>query len=373
MHLSRLTLSQQCAARPRRVHLLVLAGLAAALVLTGCNFNYSRGKALEAANRWEEAAIEYHLAVIKDPDEPEFREALERANKVVARENFETYSRYLSQKQFKKAYSRLLDASRQDPGYAPAREELKKWLRVLVAGQVHFEFTSIRRNLSLADEINLTVRFNTPNPGETVEAEIDLNTGTFFVEDLLYERPQQMLAYYSINALGVSMVYGRGQARRFTTKEFQRFVNYRTPVLDNVQGRLSLTLGGELTAVQDHRAAIAISPPINLTGFELPAANPHYSLRLSGESIEAESKGVAPNFTPRFLYLNKADRRMFVDFGRYEIRLESDRRKWAIRRRALRGDDYFPRFSQNIALRPYFFYREGVFTYVSQGSPGKRG
>ena len=235
---------------------LSLLWLATALAVSGCNFNYGRGKALEAQNRWEEAAIEYHLAVIKDPDEPEFREALERANKIVARENFGIYRRYLAQKQFKKAYSRLLDSTRQDPDFAPAKLELKKWLRVLVAGQVRFEFPSIRRNLSLADEINLTVRLNTPNPGETIEAEINLETGTFFVEDLLYDRPQQMLTYYSLNALGVTMVYGRGHARKFTSREFQRFINYRTPVLDGVEGKLSLSRAGALASVTSHRKAI---------------------------------------------------------------------------------------------------------------------
>lgn len=340
---------------------LVLLWLATALAVSGCNFNYSRGKALEAKNRWEEAAIEYHLAVIKDPDEPEFREALERANKIVARENFGVYRRYLARKQFKKAYSRLLDSTRQDPDFAPAKLELKKWLRVLVAGQVRFKFTSIRRNLSLADEIHLTVRLNTPNPGETIEAKINLDTGTFFVEDLLYDRPQQMLTYYSLNALGVTMVYGRGHARKFTSREFQRFINYRIPVLDGVEGKLSLSRAGPLASVISHRKLIL--PADSLPGFELPATNPHYSMQLAGERIIVTGNGHSAQFTPRFLYLNDKDKRMLVDFGRYEIQLE-DSRKWSIRRLPIAGADYFPQFSQNIALRPYFFYRERVFTYL---------
>lgn len=348
--------------RPGQGSWLALLCLAGALAVSGCNFNYARGKALEAKNRWEEAAIEYHLAVIKDPDEEEFREALERANKIVARENFGVYRRYLAQKQFKKAYSRLLDSTRQDPDFAPAQLELKKWLRVLVAGQVRFDFPSFRRNLSLADEINLTVRLNTPNPGETIEAEINLDTGTFFVEDLLYDRPQQMLTYYSLNALGVTLVYGRGRARKFTSREFQRFINYRTPVLDGVEGKLSLSRGGALENVINHRKAILEEGA--LPGFEFPATNPHYSMQLVGERINVTGKGHGAQFTPRFLYLNDKDKRMLVDFGRYEIRLAGNR-KWSIRRLPIAGVDYFPQFSQNIALRPYFFYREGVFTYLS--------
>jgi hypothetical protein len=338
--------------------LLVLA----AILLSGCNFHYARGKALEAVNRWEEAAIEYHLAVIKDPDEEEYREALKRANRRVARENFEVYRRFLSQKQFKKAYLRLLDASRQDTEFAPVRQELRKWLRVLVAGQVRFDFPSINRNLSLADEINLTVRFNTPNPGEVIEAEINLDTGTFFVEDLLYDRPEQMLTFYSVNALGVSMRYGRNQTRKFASKEFQRFVNFRTPVLDGVSGRLGLSGGNGLTPVRVHRNAVRAADAPG--GYEQPTSNPHYSLELAEGNIRVTTRERGAKFTPRFLYLNKQDRRMFVDFGRYEIKLNPKTRKWSLRRLSISKQDYFPEFSQNIALAPYFFYREGVFAYL---------
>ena len=353
-----------CAARCGPSLALGIIGLAAALALSACNFHYSRGKALEANNRWEEAAIEYHAALVEDPDEPEIQEAVQRANKVVARENFEVYRRYLSQKQFKKAYARLLDATRQDPEFAPASAELTKWLRVLVAGQVRLDFLSIRRNLSLADEIKLTIRFNTPNPGETIDAEINLDTGTFFVEDLLYDRPEQMLTYYSLNALGVAMVYGRDHARKFTSREFQRFLNFRTPVLDSVEGRLELALGGRLTETKNHRDSITPRP--DLGDFAFSSASPHYSLKLEKRNIKVSSPNGVSHFTPRFLYLNKEDKRMFVDFGRYEVRLEDGQRKWEIRRLPVAGNDYFPQFSQNIALRPYFFYREGVYTYLSQ-------
>lgn len=359
-------LSTRCAARSGPPLAATIVGIATILALASCNFHYTRGKALEADNRWEEAAIEYHAALIEDPEETEIQEAVERANKIVARENFEVYRRFLSKKQFKKAYARLLDATRQDPDFAPAGAELKKWLRVLVAGQVRLDFPSIRRNLSLADEISLTVRFNTPNPGETIEAEINLDTGTYFVEDLLYDRPPQMLTYYSLNALGVALVYGRGQARRFTSKEFQRFVNFRTPVLDSVRGRLEISRGGKLTAAEDHRKTLA--PRQNLGDFTYPTTNPHYSLELGGGDIKVSSKSGGANFTPRFLYLNYEDNRMFVDFGHYEIRLGENQRKWEIRRLPIAGQDYFPRFSDNIALRPYFFYREGVFTYLPQVS-----
>ena len=71
-----------------------------------------------------------------------------------------------------------------------------------------------------------------------------------------------------------------------------------------------------------------------------------------------------PDYTPRFLYINRADHRAFVDFGRYQVALPERGRRWTLGRLPLVGDDYFPRLARNIALQPYFFYREGVFAYV---------
>jgi hypothetical protein len=345
---------------------LLLLG-AASLLVSGCNFHYSRGQALELENRWEEAAIEYHLAVIEDPEVEEYRGALVRAQKVVAKENLELYRKFLAKKQFRKAYQRLLDASRQDPGLEAPRTELAKWLRVLVAGRIRFEFRSLGANVSLADEIRLMVRLNTPNPGETIEAEINLDTGTFFAEHLLYDRPDQLLTYYSLNALGLSLVYGRSRVRSFTSREFQRFVSFRTPVLDGVQGRLTLQAEKEAKPVSDHRAAIA--DPVNGKDYQTPLPNPHYSLTFRDGRILVSGKQGATNFTPRFLYLNKQDRRIFVDFGHYEVQLHPKTRKWRVARLPIGDDDYFTEFSRNIALKPYFLYREGVFAFVANG-PG---
>jgi hypothetical protein len=70
------------------------------------------------------------------------------------------------------------------------------------------------------------------------------------------------------------------------------------------------------------------------------------------------------DFTPRFLYVNKKDRRIFVDFGRYAVKQDEGSRRWGLRRLPLGEFDYFPQFSQNVALRPYFYYRDGVVVYV---------
>ncbi len=209
------------------------------------------------------------------------------------------------------------------------------------------------------------VRLNTPNPGEVIDAEINLDTGTFFVEDLLYDRPDQMLSYYSINAMGLSLVYGRSRVRKFTSREFQRFVSFRTPVLDGVEGKLELRDGRETRHVRNHRADI--TAPLAGKDYQAPVTNPHYSLTFRDGQILVSGKGGTDNFTPRFLYVNKQDRRVFVDFGHYEVRHDPESRKWKLARLPIRNDDYFAAFSQNIALKPYFLYREGVFEFVANG------
>ena len=342
----------------------LLALLTVLFLLGGCALKYAEGQALESDGRWEEAMLAYRDAVIDSPDDPEYRAALDRARKVVARDNFDRYKAYLAEKAFQKAYARLVDAARQDPDYQPVQQELKKWERVLVGGQVSFDFTTAQSNISLAEQIALIVRINTPNPGETIDAEVDIDTGTFYAEDLLYNRPNELLTTYSINSIGVELTFGRTRIKQFTSKEFVRFVNVRTPVLDNLSGTLAVLPDGALKPVIDHRASL---PEVPLAVEDTaPPSNPHYTLRIEGDRIlvNGAQPGVPLEFTPRFLYLNRQDRRAFVDFGRYAVRLPARGERWRIRRLPLAGHDYLPGLARNIALQPYFFYREGVFTYV---------
>lgn len=345
---------------------LAAIGLLMLGLTSGCNRNYLEGQSLEAQKRWEEAAIAYHLALVDDPDEAEYQQALTRVNQVVARENFERYRNYVANKSFRKAYRRLMDAARQDPDYAPVRAEMAKWERVLVSGQVMLRFETALSGLTLADEVKLIVRINTPNPGKTIDAEVDIGTGYFFAEDLLYDRPKEMLAYYSIHSVGASLVYGRTRIKKFTSKEYQQFVRFRTPIIDQIGGTMSFNGRATAKLVREHRK--------NLTSSEQgeagrPASlNPHYSIRFRGNRILVSSKGTRPDFTPRYLYLNRRDRRVFVDFGRYEARFEAGRRRWLFRRLPLGEQDYFETFSRNIALQPYFFYREGVYVFEAADS-----
>jgi len=352
--------------RRRLAPALLLAVLA--LAWSGCSLRYGDGQALEQEGRWEEAMLAYRDAVIDFPSYEDYRAALDRARKVVARDNYERYKAYLADKSFRKAYARLVDASRQDPDFAPVQQELDKWQRVLVGGQIDVRLDTSQTTISLAEEINLMVRINTPNPGETLDAKVNIDDGTFFAEDLLYNRPSELLTLYSINSIGVELVYGRTRIKQFTSKDFQRFINVRTPIVDAVDGALNLSRSGSLKPIAGHRTELGTFP-IEATP-ENPPANPHYSLHIEGTRIEVRSPpgSVRPDFTPRFLYMNQADQRYFVDFGRYEVSSAEHGRRWNLRRLPLVGRDYFPRLSRNVALQPYFFYREGVFTFVPSRS-----
>ncbi|MBI3992533.1 MAG: hypothetical protein HY342_04615 [Candidatus Lambdaproteobacteria bacterium] len=342
------------------------AWFAALLLVGGCSYHYNQGVALEAQNRWEEAAIEYHLAVIDDPEDADALGGLARANKVVARDNYERYRRYLAEKQFRKAYDRLLDAARQDPDFAPVQEELRKWVRVLVGGQIVFQLGALQANLSLAEEINLVVRLNTPNPGETIDANVDINTGNFVVRDLLYDRPLTLQTYYTINSIGVSLVHGRTETRQFTSREYLRFINFRTPVLDSIQGELSAQAGAPAQPVTAHRPRIEGEPPPQPV--RSPRGVPHYGMRLEHDRIHVRADETGAVFTPRFLYLNREARRLFVDFGRYRVRQLALAEQYDIARLPIQEEDYFPGISKIIALQPFFFYREGVYTYVNEST-----
>jgi len=346
-------------ARLAMLAMLALLGLQA---LGGCALNYAEGQERERQKRWEEALISYRLALIEDPGDEDYQAAVLRASKVVARENFDRYKEFLSKKAFRRAYGRLLDAARQDPEFEPVKEEMGKWSRVLIGGQVVFDLEVAQPAISLADQITLVARFNSPNPGETVDAVIDIDTGLFFVEDLLYDRPDELLTFYSLNAIGVKLVYGRSRIKKFTSNEFVRFINIRNPVLGEIKGKLLVDGNGALKPVGKHRENLTSVPWIEPEARTQP--NPHYALTIDGHTIQVATQEGNADFTPRYLYLNKRDRRIFVDFGRYRVKLLPEGRNWTLRRLPLGKEDYFSGLLRNIALQPYFFYREGIFTFV---------
>ena len=61
------------------------------LPLLGCSFAYDQGVRLEAEERWEEASISYREAVVANPGNSVYHEALQRVNRRVAHENLQRY------------------------------------------------------------------------------------------------------------------------------------------------------------------------------------------------------------------------------------------------------------------------------------------
>lgn len=338
---------------------LLNACLILLVILTGCNSPYSKGQFLEKNNRWEEASIQYHLAIIDDPKDEEYQQAFARANRVVARENFVLYKKFLARKHFKKAYLRLVDAARQDPAYQPVTEEMGKWMRVLVAGKVDFEFDSLTKVVSYADKLSLAIQINTPNPGEVIEGKINLNTGVFFMENLVYDKPIELLAYYSLHSIGLNLTMGRSKIRKFTSLEYRKFINVRTPVLDKLSGSFAFEKNGALKKIKTS----SNQQPAGKITYWNPKRNPHYKLLIQRNKIKVSIQNGGEVITPVRLFLNQKDTRLFVDFGSYLLKNNKVKGRWTLAR-PVHKQNYLARFIRNIALNPYFFYREGVYTFT---------
>jgi len=319
-------------------------------LLAGCSYHYDQGQELEAQDRWEEAAIEYRIAHVDDPDDAEIWEALERANLKVADDNFRRYQDYLKEQKFAKAYQRLEAALSQNPSHPGFREEVQHWTRVLIAGRVHFEFQKLRGAFRLADEMKLQVQVNTPS-GTLLTAELLNDTGLFFVEDLSYRQPPEFLARYSLNSIGLRMK--RRTPDGFLRRDYQRFINFRELAPLAVQGKLRNGTT-EVRVVQDHSE--------RLQSAALPAAAwvppriLNYQLQLNGTGIQVLG---APRleFAPELLYLHQTQQRAFVDFGTYRVELNPETERWGIVREPVTpATDHLPLLTRNLALNPYLFY-----------------
>ena len=173
-------------------------------LLVGCSFHYDQGLKLEQEKRWAEAAIEYRIAAIEDPDNEEIREALARMNIRVARENFEIYKQYLKEKKYHKAFRRLTTALSLNPDHSDARSEINHWWHLLITGKVELEFSRFSSNLRLAEEMEMQVLINSPK-GKILTGKISSESRIFFLEDVVYKALPQQLAEYSINTIGMKI------------------------------------------------------------------------------------------------------------------------------------------------------------------------
>jgi len=208
-------------------------------------------------------------------------------------------------------------------------------------------------------------RFNTPNPGQTIEAEIDIDSGIFFVEDLLYDPPDQLLAYYTLNSIGVSLVQSVSATHQYTSTEVVRMINFRTPVLERFEGDFRIQQEGPLQSILEHRKTLA--EPLVQQPYWFPPVNVRFTLSAEGSRIVASNEAKRVDFLPRHLYFNRESRRLYVGFGHYEILQDPASRKWGITRLPLQEQDYFLVLSRNVALQPYFFYHGSVVEFVERG------
>ncbi len=312
--------------------------------LSGCSYAYHQGLELEEQERWEEAAVEFQSASISRPQDEEIRGALERVKPKVAAGYLKDYQNFLQKRQYLMAFRRLEATAALEPENEVVQAEWPKWRKVLVAGQVDLEIENLRRNLRLADEMQLQAHLNSPS-GDLLVANLSPE-GVFFVEDVLYQLPNEALATYTLHAIGLSLRQKTSQG--FTRKEFESFILFRDPVPLTMEGRLE---------VQDRT-------PQSLFGEEVPEttdpAGPwtpprllQYRLQFEGDVVRVQD---APRteFLAERVYLNTPQHRGYVSFGRYQVRQQEGR--WTIER--LPSTGLMSELARNYALAPYFSYTD---------------
>jgi len=324
-----------------------------------CSFHYDKGLQLEEEGRWEEAAIEYRIASLNNPDNLKISTALKRANLNVANENMQTYKRYLKKKQFRKAYPRLEAAISQNPQLSEARKEMKKWWHILITGKTEFEFNKLSSNLRLAEEMILQVKINTPT-GDILTGNISSENGIFFIEDVIYKTDLMQLAEYTINSIGLKIT--RKSSIGFIQDEFKKFINFREISPVKVSGVVRREHLKEPQHVLKHRPSL-ITERENFESW-YPKGLLTYELKFSKDSVKVISKSNRNEFAPSVLYINSLDRRVNLDFGVYRLKMDDSLRKWSILRKSFQRleDDYYLVISTNLALNQYFFY-DKVFRF----------
>lgn len=350
-----------------------------------CSFHYQEGVRLQEAERWEEAAIEFHLAFVEDPDDEEIRQRLTFVNQKVAAESMTRYYQHLQKNEHQKAYRRLVAATLQDPELQIAKNQLVKWYQILIAGKIELEFEQIRSNVRLADEMQLVAYINTPD-GRKLKANIANESGFFFAEDVVYQQPFASFALYSLDSIGLELIQrpyqalavdeenqAQEDARRmamrntFSQKNFYRFITFRN-LLGNISGNLAsneIPIAGDIFAVRP-----SLWSQENPPSWWNPPRSLNYELRVNGKTIQVLSKYGRNEFTPDVMYLNQETKRAFIDFGKYHIKQEVRSKRWLLRRMptADAKSDYFTLFSNNLALYPYFFYTNGGYRFSSVAS-----
>ena len=328
--------------------------------IVGCSFHYDQGLRLEQEERWAEAAIEYHIALLENPEDMEIREALKRVNIHVALENFEIYQRYLKKHEYHKAYRRLEAALTQNPNLVEARSEMQHWWHILITGKVDLEFNRFTSNLRLAEEMNLQVIVNTTNR-KLLIAKISSETGIFFLEDVVYRIHPKQLAEYTLNSIGLKIK--QKSYKGYVRNEFKKFINFREIFPLQVRGSIKNLIMKTPQNILDHRASLINEEEISVAWH--PPRLLSYELQFEGDNIRVKSDLNHSEFAPSLLYLNNSDRRANIDFGVYQLQMKGPDQKWTIRRKSYSSpkDDYFYGLATNIALNRFFYY-DRVFQFI---------
>ena len=336
------------------VGLLLVFGL----LFSGCNYNYHTGLQLESEGRFEEANIEFHRAYTRSPGNEEYKDAFLRTAIKTTEDMLNRYEQYVKEKKYAIAYRRLEQARTLSPHHPRIDLELKKWYRILIAGKLDLvEIKSLNSQIPLTDQIILTVRINSPNTIRRLEAPVNYQTGTFHVEDILYDPPQDLLMMYSLHSIGLKLINSSTES-----EQFKRLVDFKTPVLIEVQGDLTGTDKG-LVSVEKYYPAGLLSRS-NSIDFWYPSRGIRYALLLDGSEIKVSSSVKRIDFLPQLLYINKKERRYFLDFGNLQLSQKKMGGAWSYRRSIDDKRLYLKELQKIILLNTYFFYREGGYPYV---------
>ncbi len=330
------------------------------LLLQACNYNYYRGVELEKQGRYEEANIEFHRAYTGSPGNTDYREAYQRTALKTTEDLLERYDKYVKEKKYLMAFRRLERANSLTPDHKRVKEELTKWYRVLLAGKLDLtEIRSMSNQIPLTDQIVLEIRFNTPNITRRLEAPVDYASKIFSVEDVLYDPPQNLLMLYSINSIGVKLV--NKTTRR---AQFKKFVDFKTPVLVDVQGKLTEGNNGLTPVARFYPPELVKSYANN--PFWYPTTGVRYTLSLDGNKIHVNSSNNHIEFLPKILYINKEDKRFFLDFGHLELAQKKMGGLWTFRRVVTKEREYLQQLEKNLILNPFFYFREGGYPFLKR-------
>jgi len=331
------------------------------VALSGCNYHYHTGLQLGREGRFEEANIEFRRAYTMSPDDADYREAFLRTAAKTSEDLLERYHRYVRDKKYEMAFRRLEQARTLTPHDSRILEELNKWYRILVAGEIDLvQIKSLHNQIPLSDQIQLTVWINTPNALRRLEAPVNYQSGVFYVEDILYDPPQDLLMMYTLHSIGVKLINDSTG-----NESIKRFVDFKTPVLIEVRGTLE---GADNDLISVSRFyPFEMLRASNTDEFWYPSKTLRYALMLDSDAIKvSSSEGQKIGFLPQILYINKRERRYFLDFGQLQLFQKRVGGAWSFRRLVDRERDYLRKLQQNLLLNTYFYYREGGYPYLAQ-------